>query len=85
MVFIISYDLRKPDFDYQPLYDELDDLGAKRIQKSVWAVHSSDSTSDVFDALWPYMHNDRDRLFVAVLDRDSGYKAKNSLTRLKNV
>lgn len=34
--FLISYDLRKPDYDYQPLYDALATIKAKHIQDSVW-------------------------------------------------
>jgi hypothetical protein len=41
-VHIISYDLRKPDFDYDDLYTQLDNLGAKRIQESVWGVNTSE-------------------------------------------
>jgi hypothetical protein len=34
-VFIIAYDLRKPDFDYQPLYDALAKIAAKHLQDSI--------------------------------------------------
>jgi len=38
MVFLISYDLRKPDFNYQPLYDALAKLKANHVQDSVWGL-----------------------------------------------
>jgi hypothetical protein len=56
-VFIISYDLRKPDFDYQPLYDALDKIEAKHLQDSVWAVNTTSSAEIAFKFLWQHMHN----------------------------
>jgi len=32
-VYVICYDLRKPDYDYQPVYDELNSLSAKHISR----------------------------------------------------
>lgn len=84
-MFIISYDLRKPDHDYEPLYDELDSIGAKHIQDSVWAVRTTSNAEAVFDALWEHMHNEKDRLFVVTFDKEENYKAKNSMTPLKDV
>jgi CRISPR/Cas system-associated endoribonuclease Cas2 len=70
-VFLISYDLRKSDYDYQPLYHALDEIGAKHIQDSVWGVRIDDSAAKVFDLLWQHMHNERDRLFVVPFDKTS--------------
>jgi hypothetical protein len=85
-VFLISYDLRKPDFDYEPLYGALDEIRAKRVQDSVWGVRSADSASQVFDYLWQHMHSARDRLFVVPFDYgDKNYKGKNSINMLKSI
>jgi len=84
-VFIISYDLRKPDYDYQPLYDALAKIKAKHIQDSVWGVRAGSSAGKVFDYLWQYMHNERDRLFVIPFDKAQNYKAKNSINPLKSI
>jgi hypothetical protein len=83
-VFIISYDLRKPDYDYQPLYDALDEIGAKHIQDSVWGVNTDDSAAIVFDYLWQHMHNQKDRLFVVPFDKANDYKGMNSINQLKS-
>jgi CRISPR/Cas system-associated endoribonuclease Cas2 len=85
VVFIISYDLRKPDYDYQPLYDALDEIEAKHIQDSIWAVRTDSSAIQIFDYLWRYMHNEKDRLFVVPFDKAKSYKAKNSIDPLKSV
>jgi hypothetical protein len=79
---LITYDLRKPDFDYDPLYAELRSLGAKHIQDSVWAVQTDSSPEEVYDQLWLYLHNDKDRLLVT----DTGaFKAINSISKFSSV
>ena len=85
MVFIISYDLRKPDHDYQPLYDALAKINAKHIQDSVWAMSTTSSAAVVFDYLWQHMHNEKDRLFVIPFNKAADYKAQNSINMLKSV
>jgi hypothetical protein len=84
-VFLISYDLRKPDFDYQPLYDALDQIHAKHIQESVWGVRTSSSAKDVFAFLWKHLHNQKDRLFVVPFDKAEGFRAQNSITKLSSL
>ena len=64
-VFIISYDLRKPDFDYKPLYAALNEIDAKHIQDSVWGIRTTSTAEVVFDYLWQHMHNQQDRLFCS--------------------
>jgi hypothetical protein len=84
-VFIVSYDLRKPDFDYKPLYAALDKIGAKHVQDSVWGVNSTSTAEVVFDYLWQHMHNEKDRLFVITFDKEQNYKAQNSITKLMDI
>lgn len=84
-VFLISYDLRKPDFDYKDLYDELAALGGEHVQDSVWGLRTELSAGKVFDALWQHMHNEKDRLFVVPFDKGENYKAQNAITKLKTL
>lgn len=79
--YLISYDLRKPDYDYQPLYDELAELNATRIQDSVWVLCSDETASDIHEALWGYLHSERDRLLVA--EMEGNWKSKNAITAIK--
>lgn len=84
-VFIISYDLRKPDFDYKPLYAALDKIGAKHLQDSVWGVRKDNTAEQVWDYLWQFMHNERDRLFVIPFSKEDDYKSHNAITLLKGL
>jgi hypothetical protein len=84
-VFLISYDLRKPDYDYQPLYDALDEINATHLQDSVWGVRTDDAAKVVFDYLWQHLHSAKDRLFVVPFDSASDYKSKNAMTLLKDL
>jgi len=85
MVFLISYDLRKPDFNYQPLYDALAKLKANHVQDSVWGLRTVSSAEVVFDYLWQHVHNGKDRLFVVPFDKEQDYKSKNAITLLKDL
>lgn len=84
-VYIISYDLRKPDYDYQPLYEALDKIKAKHLQDSVWGVHTSSNAAQVFDYLWQHMHNEKDRLFVIPFDKEQEYKSQNAINKLNSI
>jgi CRISPR/Cas system-associated endoribonuclease Cas2 len=84
-IFLISYDLRKPDFDYKPLYAALDKVEAKHIQDSVWGIDTTSSAEVVYKYLWQHMHSERDRLFVVPFDKTQDYKAINSMTKLSDV
>jgi len=84
-VFIISYDLRKPDYDYQPLYDALAKVKAKHVQDSVWGINTTSSAEVVYDYLWNFMHSAKDRLFVIPFDKSDGYKANNSINKLNSI
>ena len=39
--FYVAYDLDKPGQDYTNLWDELESLGAQRVQDSVWVLVSN--------------------------------------------
>ena len=84
--FIISYDLRKPNYteaDYEDLYNELDYIGAKRIQESVWGVKSTDEAKTLHDQLWQHMHR-KDRLLVFGGDA-GGYRSTNGINKISTL
>jgi hypothetical protein len=83
--YLISYDLRQPEFDYKPLYLALYAIEAKHIQDSLWAVNTRSSAKVVFDYLWRHMHDEKDRLFVVCFDKAKAGDAKNSITPLKDI
>lgn len=84
-VYLISYDLRKPDFDYDPLYKALDKMAADRIQDSVWGLRTKRTAEEIFDNLWQHMHNAKDRLFVIPIDPDAQYRATNSMKKIRDL
>jgi CRISPR/Cas system-associated endoribonuclease Cas2 len=79
--YLISYDLRKPDYDYEPLYDELKKLKATRVQKSVWVLCSNQSAEQIRGLLWDEMDSDMDRILVAEMSGD--YASHNAIKKIK--
>lgn len=57
---IIAYDRNRGD-DYKPLIDELERLGAERLQFSLWKLDGTVDAYDVGRHLLPFL-NDGDRL-----------------------
>ncbi len=84
-VFLISYDLRKPDYNYEPLYAALAKVKAKHVQDSVWGLNTTSDATEVFDYFWRFMHNEKDRLFVVPFDKTLGYKSQNAIALLKEL
>jgi hypothetical protein len=61
---LITYDLRKPGQNYQPLWDRLEALGAIRVLESVWAVKTAATAAAIRDDLQRYI-DPNDGLVVA--------------------
>jgi len=58
--FIVSYDLRQPGQNYQPLFDALVALGAKRALLSLWVLRGDYKATAIRDHLSRYIdQNDR--------------------------
>jgi hypothetical protein len=81
-LYLISYDLRRPDFDYSRLYKALERIGAARIQESVWGVRSNLTGVEVYELIWPYLHDLKDRLLVTGVN---GFKGSNSIKDLSSI
>ncbi|MBA8822616.1 hypothetical protein BRY73_24590 [Ochrobactrum sp. P6BS-III] len=64
-VFIVSYDLRQPGRNYQPLYDRLSGWGAIRLLESVWAVNANTNATDLRNDLLSRM-DANDGILVAI-------------------
>lgn len=75
---IISYDLDKPNRNYDELYEAIKNLGTWwHCLESVWIVDSSHSTSAIRDNLMQYLDSG-DKLAVFKL---SGNWATNNLSK----
>jgi len=84
-VFLISYDLRKPDFNYEPLYGALREIKATRMQDSVWGAKSTCTAKEIYEFLWQYMHDQKDRLFVVTFDKAQDFYSMNALGRFSEL
>ncbi len=63
-VFIVSYDLRQPGRNYQPLYDRLSGWGAIAVLQSVWAIKANTTSEELRNDLLSRM-DANDGLLVA--------------------
>ncbi len=62
--YIISYDLRAPDYDYSKLYDAIKGYGTwAHVHDSVWAIVTDETAVNVRDKLMASCHVN-DRIFV---------------------
>ena len=78
-LYVISYDLRKPGRDYDPLYDALEQEGAERILQSQWALKIGlPGQAKVLRAEFKRFIDNNDRLLVTEVDDWAGRKLKFS-------
>ena len=65
-VYLFAYDLineQKGTFDYKPLWDELERLGAHRTQYSLWLISVDNTAKELMDHFANFVDKD-DRLWV---------------------
>lgn len=73
-VYLIAYDLVN-ESDYEPLWDELERLGAHKTQYSLWLINSNDTPKEVVEHFSKFVDED-DRIWVTVVRRGKyWYKA----------
>lgn len=69
MVYLVAYDLKKPDRNYDDLISELKSFGTWWHQTgSVWVIVTSKTTADVRDYLRQFMDSN-DKLFVVQIQK----------------
>jgi hypothetical protein len=69
-LYIISYDLIGKSYDqYETLIAELHRIGAKRVLLSQWAFRSNNTSEEIRDHLFPFMHAN-DRLLVTEITQN---------------
>lgn len=67
-VYLISYDLLKPEQDYEGLISAIEELdSAIRIQKSVWLIDTNLDEKEIFRRLYRYIDSN-DRIFICPLE-----------------
>ena len=73
MRYVISYDLRKPDRDYQSLYEALESIGAERVLQSQWGVRRNNTkAAKLRDHFWQFMDRNDGILVTAIDGKDWG-------------
>ena len=84
MLYIISYDLRKPGQDYKNLYAALKKISAKRVMQSLWAVKRINTNPvKLRDYLRTFVDAD-DRLLVATFE-SSDWASWNAMVDFNTV
>ncbi len=70
MVYLISYDLRKPGRDYKNLHDAIKTCGnwAKPLE-SVWLIDTTQKAQQIYDRIRPHI-DENDFLLVTEIGRD---------------
>ena len=68
-VYLISYDIKVAnDFEYQPLWDALEELGAQRALLSLWLLANDATQREIFDHFKSFLRS-TDKLIVVEMAR----------------
>jgi CRISPR/Cas system-associated endoribonuclease Cas2 len=71
-LYVITYDVRAKNPEYQSLYDQLNEWGAAHLQNSVWLADMNGTAAAVRDALRRHLHPD-DRVCVIQIFSNSDW------------
>ena len=67
-IFLISYDLSKPEQDYEGLIKEIEKFDCLHIQKSVWLICTGISCNQIYKQLESFIDDTNDKLFICPLE-----------------
>ena len=71
-VFLASYDLHKPDRNYQPLYDYLETFNYAHCIGSVWLLDTNLTSAEIRDGMQKHMH-EKDTTLVIRLQYEAAW------------
>ena len=80
-LYLVSYDLNKPEKDYPKLIDHLEAIGAHRVLYSEWFVRSSSTRDEVYNNVKRYIDNN-DSLLVCVVESAIGCNLKYDISKV---
>jgi len=84
MIYLVSYDLRKPKQNYKGLYEELKrSPGWWHYLDSTWLLSTSESASDIYHRLAIYIDPSDNILIIQVTKNYYGWLAKEAHAWLK--
>lgn len=82
-LYLISYDLNKPEQDYPKLWEALKSLGAKKVLYSEWVTRRTGTSSEgLRDYVRQFIDSD-DRLLV--VDMSSGWASWNVMAKISDM
>lgn len=67
--YFITYDLNKPDKDYDGLYTAIKTFNNVHVMDSVWFVKTNFNASEIYNKLKPEI-DDNDNLFISDITYD---------------
>lgn len=76
-LYVVTYDVRAKNHDYQPLYDQLNAWRAGHLQNSVWLVDVKGTATQIRDALRAHVHTD-DTLCVIQIFPNSDWATRHA-------
>lgn len=79
-LYLVSYDLRIPGRNYQPLWDELNRLGAVRVLASQWVVRNQASAYDLVVHFTKYI-DANDKMVVNELNSNVAWYNTGDITK----
>jgi CRISPR/Cas system-associated endoribonuclease Cas2 len=75
--YLISYDVRAINHDYEPLYKQLGDWRAAHLQNSVWLAELKGPAATIRDILQTHMHSN-DTICVIQIFPNSDWATRNA-------
>ena len=79
MVYVVSYDLRKPGQDYKGLFDELQaSPGWWHYLESTWLIATSESANELYDRLRKHLDRDDSILVIQAGGDRQGWLPKKA-------
>lgn len=84
MLYVISYDLRKPGRDYDALYDELERFNARPVLQSEWCLRVRNTTAArLRDHFYSFMDTN-DRILVVAID-GTGWAGRSLINKISEM
>jgi hypothetical protein len=83
-VYCITYDLKRPGQNYDPLWEALAKMGARRVLLSVWVVATTSTAVQVRDHLQSFLDRN-DAILVARLRVEAAWSGVDHSDWLKQI
>jgi CRISPR/Cas system-associated endoribonuclease Cas2 len=77
-LYVITYDVRSTNHDYDALYKQLKDWDAAHLQNSVWLADMNGTASAVRDVLKAHMHKDDTVCVVQLKDGTNSWATSHA-------